>query len=94
MAAAIADPNARRAPRTSSSVQWRGVSSTETLAPSHKPSARNRHASASPQCTLSTVAREPAVQAESVQLAPAESVDGTAGCLRRLRKRSTNGGVR
>lgn len=64
MPAVIAEPSARRAPRTSRSMQVR-ASTTLTLAPSHRPSARSRHASASPQRTASTVARDPLAQAAS-----------------------------
>ena len=58
MPAVIADPTASRAPRTSSSMQLR-ASTTLTFAPSQSPSARRRHASASPQRIESTVARDP-----------------------------------
>lgn len=64
MPAAIAEPTASLAPRTSSSVQsWDRTTLTD--APSHSPRARSRHASTSPHRTSSTVAREPATQAES-----------------------------
>ena len=64
MPAAIAEPTASLAPRTSSRVQSCDRT-TLTEAPSHSPSARRRQASTSPQRTSSTVAREPATQAES-----------------------------
>ena len=78
MPAVIADPTASRAPRTSSSMQFR-ASTTLTFAPSHSPSARSRHASASPQRIESTVARDPLAQAASRQDPVTTGSTGSAG---------------
>lgn len=80
MPAAIAEPTARRAPRTSSSVQSR-ERTTLTDAPSQSPRARNRQASTSPHRTSSTVAREPATQAESGQATGAATDAESAGVV-------------
>lgn len=75
--AAIAEPTARRAPRTSSSVQSR-ERTTLTEAPSQSPRARRRQASTSPHRTSSTVAREPATHAERGQAAELAAEAGSA----------------
>ena len=80
MPAVIADPTASRAPRTSSSMQLR-ASTTLTFAPSHRPSARSRHASASPQRMERTVALDPVAQ-EASRHDPftTDSAAGSAAC--------------
>ena len=64
MPAAMALLTASREPRTSSSVQSRELT-TLTAAPSQRPSARRRQASAWPHRTSRMVARDPATQVES-----------------------------